>query len=189
MLAQNVLNQRTDIENFLIDSIALCRREIAAERTQRLAGGAPATSGGADGQQQSRTLSPPALAPRSAGAAVAGGFLQKGGGAGGAPRLTPRAQISTQLRFVSKPQPKIVTPQQVDLRDLSWEQRERIFRVLFSKINASRPPRSAPPPNEPLPPVVSSYLLQQPASPPSTAPDPQSDLRGAASMGEAPKLS
>lgn len=32
LLAQNILNQRTDVETFLLDSIALVRREIAAEQ-------------------------------------------------------------------------------------------------------------------------------------------------------------
>jgi hypothetical protein len=44
-------------------------------------------------------------------------------------------------------------PGQVDIRDLSWEDRERILRLLFAKINKAAQQRSVPPPVQHTQPV------------------------------------
>jgi hypothetical protein len=66
--------------------------------------------------------------------------------------------------------------EQIDIRDLSWEDRERVLRLLFAKIN-----NSAPFPQMPPHPLHDSHGLEGPGGmvgPPSAELDPGADQLG-----------
>ncbi|PSC76586.1 flagellar basal body [Micractinium conductrix] len=132
-LAQEVLLQRSDVEAFLVSSIQQVRAEMAAEAAAAAAGTAApqqapgeggaegareaalaaGTSGGSDtsssslGMAGERSIAASVLAGSIGGAAA-------GGGASTAPGVGP-----------------------MDIQQLSWQDRERILRLLFAKINRS----------------------------------------------------
>ena len=132
-----MLLQRTQTERFLIDSLALVRKEIAAESRARLPavtlggvrpGGQPLLQGGGSTGPGSTGARRAGWAGSGKDAAASQGILrlgapgsagarsqasQHGGGGGGGGGL--------------------------DLADLSWEDRERVLRLVFSKINENRP--------------------------------------------------
>lgn len=128
-LAQAVLLQRSDVEAFLVSSIQAVRAELAASG----AGGAPL---------------PPAQASQ---AALAGGSSS----AGGTPSSQPLGSAASwSSRGIDEevvrnaggspagdaPAGTILTSSSsdgsaVDVRELSWQDRERVLRLLFAKVN------------------------------------------------------
>lgn len=112
-LAQAVLDQRSDVEQFFLDALAHVRRELAAERSEQRA---------AEREQYQADMR------RAIG-------LPPGGG-------------SSSIRFpklsagASSPPPPGNKPRglqgKVDLRELSWEDRERVLRLVFARINGSQ---------------------------------------------------
>lgn len=106
-LAQVVLDQRSEVEQFFLEALEQIKDEIrkknTLEKKQKRAGGGAAHGG--------------------AGASVSQDGAGGPGGLGGA------SADGSQKPFSDK----------VDLNDLEWEDRERVLRLLFSKMNAGVP--------------------------------------------------
>ena len=118
-LAQEVLLQRSEVESFLVSSILQVRGEMAAA-----AAGGPAEQrqqqqSQAEQQQQQQQQQQQEGTP----SAGLGGESSSAGNA------------VEQLNGGNSSSSSSGPAQQVDIRDLSWGDRERILRLLFSKIN------------------------------------------------------
>ncbi|KAA0175732.1 hypothetical protein FNF27_02818 [Cafeteria roenbergensis] len=111
-LAQAILGQRTEVEQFLVEALSEVKAEVRARRAERRKAQARAATVGAGG------LSLPALVGRP------------GAGAGGA--VGGRAPTSP-LRARAAPKAEA----DVGLRELDPEDRERVLSLLFAKINQS----------------------------------------------------
>lgn len=111
-LAQTVLDQRSDVEQFFLDALAHVRREVEEERTRRR---------GREREQFQADMR------RAIG--------------------LPAPSSSNNVKF-----PKLASPvnnwqasagaaaadDKVDLRQLSWEDKERVLRLVFAKINGAQ---------------------------------------------------
>eukprot|EP00887_Chlorella_sp_A99_P000647 scaffold5.g647.t1 len=113
-LAQEVLLQRSDVESFLISSILHVRAEVAAAAAA--GGAAPAAAAAAAAGAGAKQGSAPAAG--GGGPAGAAALLPQGSGSGGGAPSAPAASAS-----------------RVDVKDLSWADREHVLRLLFAKIN------------------------------------------------------
>ncbi|TYZ51472.1 hypothetical protein PybrP1_010606 [[Pythium] brassicae (nom. inval.)] len=125
-LAQTVLDQRTDVEQFFLDALEHVKRELQNERTRQHAleleryhlevkrsqGMRPPTA---------TSLRFPKL-ETSAGAAAAAAAARSAGPA------SASIAVSGTRHFSEK----------VDLRQLTWEERERVLRLVFAKINGAQ---------------------------------------------------
>lgn len=152
-LAQQVLLQRSEVEAFLVSSIQLVRAQMAAE-----AAGAGAAAGAAAGATRVG-LAPTAAADGGAGGASGdplhqpelGGMAVTGASAGSnTDSSTPAGSCATcegagwtqqgSPLSCAAPSPTAAavaatgTPA-ADIRTLSWQDRERVLRLLFAKIN------------------------------------------------------
>lgn len=120
-LAQTILDQRTDVEQFFLDALECVKREIQDERkrqhdleleryhlevkrSQGMRGMATSLRFPKLGSPTSTAAGP--LASSAANAALAGGARHVG--------------------------------DKVDLRQLTWEERERVLRLVFAKINGTQ---------------------------------------------------
>ncbi|KAG7389519.1 hypothetical protein PHYPSEUDO_010164 [Phytophthora pseudosyringae] len=108
-LAQTILNQRTDVEQFFLDSLEHVKREIEQERKEK----------------HEREVEH---------------YHQEVNGAHGIksslrfPKLTSPTGPATR----KSPVPPQHFTEKVDLRQLSWDDRERVLRLVFAKINHSQ---------------------------------------------------
>lgn len=152
-LAQQVLLQRSEVEAFLVSSIQLVRSQMAAE-----AAGAGAAAGAAAGATRVG-LAPTAAADGGAGGASGdplhqpelGGMAATGASAGrnkdasaaagscATCEGTAGAQQGSPMSCAAPGPTAAVaaatgTPA-ADIRSLSWQDRERVLRLLFAKIN------------------------------------------------------
>ncbi len=159
-LAQEVLLQRSDVEAFLVSSIQQARREMAAEAAAAAAGAPGALQHAPAAGSPLQILGPPAPAgPASGGETVICSSPHANCGAGSALgqmplRPAPGESACTDSSSSSSSQPGVSpaaaaaatggtgssstasgTSGQVDISQLSWRDRERILRLLFSKIN------------------------------------------------------
>ncbi|GMF26460.1 unnamed protein product [Phytophthora fragariaefolia] len=111
-LAQTILNQRTDVEQFFLDSLEHVKREIERERKEKH---------DRDVEHYHREVNcahgiKPSLR---------------------FPKLTsPNSPVPRQSPVPPGP-PQHFT-EKVDLRQLSWDDRERVLRLVFAKINRSQ---------------------------------------------------
>ena len=112
-LATEVVRQRGEVERFMIDSLETVKREILVERRAAMGLGQPPGSSGSSlsGRVGTGTGTLPSI----------GG---KGMGGGG-------GKLSGARRSVSAGNSR-----EVDIADLAWEDRERVLRLLFSKLNS-----------------------------------------------------
>nr|CCA18641.1 conserved hypothetical protein [Albugo laibachii Nc14] len=120
-LSQAVLNQRTLVEKFLLESIELVRQELIRERKQEIE---------AKHSSAQRALRMYNAKMEAAEIGEIGRIRF--------PHLSPRALIADTEMDKSKLDTAVNDIQKqcdVDLRQLSWEERERILRALFAKIN------------------------------------------------------
>jgi hypothetical protein len=166
-LAQEVLLQRSDVEAFLVAGIQQVRGEIAAE--------AAAAAGAARRLGPHRQAMQPALAASHDGPKM----LEEPGGSMASISLAPSRQGSVASRAVapsaatsptaaSSKDPAAAAaatvagqlPGRIDVRELSWEDRERVLRLLFAKINKAAQQSAAPPVPQPQPP--SPVLVSSP---------------------------
>lgn len=111
-LAQTILNQRTDVEQFFLDSLEHVKREVERERKEkhdREVEHYHREMNCAQGIKPSLRF-PKLTSPNSP-----------------APR-----------RDSAPPGPPQHFTEKVDLRQLSWEDRERVLRLVFAKINRSQ---------------------------------------------------
>jgi hypothetical protein len=126
-LGQEVLLQRSEVEVFLIAALQQVRAELARERAGVHGGAGTAgqeegadSGGGGSGQlAESGSHEAAAVAEAAAGAAT------EDGTAAGAVGEVGAAQEGHTMG--SSP---------LDIRDLTWEQRERVLWLLFSRISA-----------------------------------------------------
>lgn len=111
-LAQTILTQRTDVEQFFLDSLEHVKREMERERQEK----------------RERELE---------------SYHRQVNCAHGIkpslrfPQLTPASPVPTRQAAVPPGPPQHFT-EKVDLRQLSWEDRERVLRLVFAKINRSQ---------------------------------------------------
>jgi|AntAceMinimDraft_5_1070358.scaffolds.fasta_scaffold51167_1 hypothetical protein len=119
-LAAEVVRQRGEVERFMIDSLEAVKRQLADERGAA-AGPAPPPGSSSSATSLNGAGGRGTLPSIGAGAAAT---ARKGGGSGkmsGARRLGSGRGASGG----------------VDIADLAWEDRERVLRLLFSKINSA----------------------------------------------------
>ncbi|PRW58814.1 flagellar basal body isoform B [Chlorella sorokiniana] len=167
-LAQQVLLQRSEVEAFLVSSIQMVRAQMAA---QAAGAAAPAAADGEAGAQSAagdHSLGEAAehLAgqPEQGMAAASDDRGSSSAGMGAtviASAATVEAGGAVQCSSSSCGSPQAVTaatpgaPSTVDIRALSWQDRERVLRLLFAKINraAVQPVARQPSAAAPLPPL------------------------------------
>ncbi|ETV97626.1 hypothetical protein, variant 2 [Aphanomyces invadans] len=109
-LAQTILDQRTDVEQFFLDSLDMVKQQLVDERKR---------TADAEKVQDAK------LTPAERGLKF--------------PRLKTRSSAGNQ-------QPPLGPRDKVDLRALTWEERERVLRLLFAKINSIQGFLDVPPP-------------------------------------------
>jgi hypothetical protein len=116
-LSQVILEQRSDVEQFFLEALEQIkeeiRKKIAIERKQRKVGGGPQQQLSATGSQME--------------------------GAGGTNDGEEDASATGNQPTKNNTQSKSYA-EKVDLNDLDWEDRERVLRLLFSKMNAGVAP-------------------------------------------------
>lgn len=110
-LAQAILGQRTEVEQFLVEALSEVKAEVRARRAERRKAQARAATVGAGG------LSLPALV---------GLPSAPGGAVGGRTATSPLRARAAQQGAAD-----------IGLRDLDPEDRERVLSLLFAKINQS----------------------------------------------------
>ena len=142
-LAQEVLLQRSEVEAFLVSSIQLVRAQLAAEAAAGAAGAAtvapappgPAAAAAVGGGE------PADGPPEGQGAASSEGGGCLGDGVApdtsGSPAAAAHAAQGSPPSCTSPAPAAGASPSGagVDIRALSWQDRERVLRLLFSKIN------------------------------------------------------
>ncbi|OWZ19421.1 hypothetical protein PHMEG_0006342 [Phytophthora megakarya] len=111
-LAQSILNQRTDVEQFFLDSLDLVKREIERECKEKHE---------RDNERYYRDMNC-ALGIRPS--------IRF-------PKLTSPTSPAPRQSSAPTGQPQHITAK-VDLRQLRWEDRERVLRLVFAKINHSQ---------------------------------------------------
>lgn len=114
-LAKNILDQRTELERFFLDSLEQVRLEIAANQAQYRRD--------AQGAYQQR-------------------MLKAFTGKGDYPRIRTFNKADQSTNSVYKDLEAAETlydiSGNVDISDLTWEQKERILRYLFARMNGSK---------------------------------------------------
>ena len=107
-LSQVVLDQRSEVEQFFLEALEQIKEEIRKKNALE--------------KRQKRQVTPPGMS-QMGGAQGVSHRSADGGLAGGG--------SSTQSQDPTK-----AFSDKVDLNDLEWEDRERVLRLLFSKMNA-----------------------------------------------------
>lgn len=131
-LAQTILDQRTEVEQFFIDALALVKSEIQDERKRQH---------DLDAERYHMEVK------RSQGMRASLRFPKlQSPKAGPVPPPSAGAASTTTRHFSEK----------VDLRQLTWEERERVLRLVFAKINGTQSYADASPPPDRSPPPSSS---------------------------------
>lgn len=125
-LAQEIVSQRTEVEQFFLDALDTVKEEIQKGRLNAAAG-----QGHTGSEVGNRTFL----------TSVPSGEIDGIGRNQSSSRL-PRLQQSARSQLPVAPN------QKVDIRDLTWEDKERVLRLLFSRINqAQLPPPVVMPPH------------------------------------------
>ena len=142
-LSKNVVDQRSELEQFFIDSLEVVKEEMAREAAAQ------------QQQQQGQGRG------RHAGAGAGAGATRRRASARGFAKLSPlpgvRHGAPPPSRGVSTSSPAAASyrghisitvtnssEQGVDLRSLTWPQRERVLNVLFARINSTGAGRAPP---------------------------------------------
>lgn len=163
-LAQEVLLQRSDVEAFLVSSIQQVRAEMAAEAAAAAAAGAPSAAalgqraGGAvqapAGSASSGELASSSSFPAGSGAGPGLGHvasvadaavpddhdgMSNASSSSSGDCSQVQAGTATAAAAAAAGDGSISTGRgttgQMDIKQLSWQDRERILRLLFAKIN------------------------------------------------------
>eukprot|EP01137_Pigoraptor_chileana_P017606 Opistho-2@75922 len=119
-LSRNILDQRTDLEQFFIDSLELVKKEIAGNRAQYKKEAAAAYN------QQMRLAT-----------------MRKNGQGFPAIRTFHPSATSTNSIFMDFSEAERRgydiqgTAPRMDITDLTWEERERVLRIMFAKLNGT----------------------------------------------------
>lgn len=114
-LARNILDQRTEIEHFFLDSLEYVKNEIAKNRSQYR---------------------------KDAQVAYQQRMIAAHSGRANYPKVRTFNQWDTSTNSVFNDLKEAETwagiEGKVDISDLTWEQRERVLRLLFAKINGHK---------------------------------------------------
>lgn len=114
-LAKNILDQRSEIEHFFLDSLECVKNEIAKNRSHYR---------------------------KDAQAAYQERMLAAHSGRGDYPKIRTFNQWNTSTNSVFNDLKEAETwtglEDKVDISDLTWEQRERVLRLLFAKLNGHK---------------------------------------------------
>ncbi|KAJ8045051.1 Basal body-orientation factor 1 [Holothuria leucospilota] len=114
-LAKTILDQRTEMEQFFLQSLEIVKKEIAANRAKYL---------------------------RDATTAYQKKMLEAHGGKAQYPKIRnfQQSETSTNSVFddIKAAESWSGMGQKIDISELTWEQRERVLRLLFAKMNGSR---------------------------------------------------
>lgn len=152
-LAQEVLLQRSDVETFLVSSIHHVRAELAAGALPASPTAAAAAVGaGGSGSRPARSDSEASGSVESV-EAEEQAAADPSGAAGG---HALAGSASSALGGGALP---------LDVRQLSWQDRERVLRLLFAKINRAAAAPKLPPPaarTQQLPEAESMLVLPLP---------------------------
>ncbi|XP_078590461.1 basal body-orientation factor 1-like isoform X2 [Branchiostoma floridae x Branchiostoma japonicum] len=126
-LARNILDQRTEVERFFLDSLEYVKQEIAANRAQYL---------------------------RDARMVYQKKMMAAHAGHGDFPRVRTFNKMdgSTNTVYSDLEEAERWTGVggKVDLADLTWEQKEKVLRMLFAKMNGTREANRRPPAVPPI---------------------------------------
>lgn len=115
-LAQTILDQRTDVEQFFIDALEHVKREIADERKR---------AHDLEVERYHMEMKK-SQGLRTAGSAMSLRF----------PKLqSPKAGNATGMAAGTSSTSGKHYSEKVDLRQLTWDERERVLRLVFAKIN------------------------------------------------------
>ena len=116
-LAKDILRQRSDVEQFFLDSLQLVREQISASQRERQ------KQAEAEYRQQIRdaTLDSKRVS---------------------FPKITARGAANPGM-FADPSSLPTSAEQKVDLAELSWEDKEQVLRLLFAKINHAQQQRVA----------------------------------------------
>ena len=106
-LSQVILDQRSEVEQFFLEALEQIKEEIRKKNALE--------------KKQKRQVTNPGMSQMSDGGAGAGSTSVGGG------QSTNMPQSNDPTKAFSD---------KVDLNDLEWEDRERVLRLLFSKMNA-----------------------------------------------------
>ena len=106
-LSQVILDQRSEVEQFFLEALEQIKEEIRKKNALE--------------KKQKRQVTNPGMSQMSDGVAGAGSTSIGGG------QSTNMPQSNDPTKAFSD---------KVDLNDLEWEDRERVLRLLFSKMNA-----------------------------------------------------
>ncbi|XP_064623880.1 basal body-orientation factor 1-like [Lineus longissimus] len=130
-LARNILDQRTEMERFFLDSLEHVKMEIAANQTQYR---------------------------KDAQLAYQQKMLTAHVGKGNFPKIRTFNKSDTSTNSVFKDleaaERLLDLSGKVDVADLTWEQKERVLRYLFAKMNGAKDTQKCPA----LPPIQQKQL-------------------------------
>uniref|UniRef100_A0A7S4KH02 Basal body-orientation factor 1 n=1 Tax=Guillardia theta TaxID=55529 RepID=A0A7S4KH02_GUITH len=119
-LAQDIISQRSEVEQFFLEALEEVRDQIARERLKSSSSAAGPSSTFITEESSTHFQGrEPGRLPQ-----IRGGAGGVGGGAGG-----------KNFSYVPN--------QKVDIKDLVWEDKERVLRILFAKINQSQMPSNS----------------------------------------------
>ncbi|KAF1330339.1 Basal body-orientation factor 1, partial [Globisporangium splendens] len=124
LLVQTILDQRTDVEQFFIDALAYVKQEIETERKKQH-----------DLELERYHME----VKRSQGLLQHASSLRF-------PKLQAQAQTPAEVLLPAPPKPHF--SEKVDLRQLTWDKRERVLRLVFAKINGTQSYADAPMPQD-----------------------------------------
>lgn len=126
-LSQNVVDQRSELEQFFIDSLQIVKEEMAIEmqqQQQQPQRASSARSGGPSGAASKMSPLPSLRKGTRTSSRWSASTTTNGGGGGG----HVHGGISITVTDSSR-------DAYVDLRSLTWAQRERVLNLLFQRIN------------------------------------------------------
>ena len=136
-LAQTILNQRSEVEQYFLESLSYVKAEIREQRQKR----------------HEQNLMQYKASMRAA--------LKDGATA--FPRIKTSGQLLAEsMHEVSKL--PVGPGDKVDVSDLTWEDRERVLKLLFAKINAVEAQADAPPKHSLVPPESRESMRTSPIS-------------------------
>lgn len=138
-LARNILVQRSEIEGFFLDSMHQVKKEISHNR--------------ANFERDSKEAHHRQLAAAAAGKDVLPPIQTFSKSATSTNSLHRSFEAAGELP---------ADWDTLDPRDLTWEQRERVLRILFKKMTKSRAPKPTPEPEEVLVGDVTGQTVIQP---------------------------
>lgn len=148
-LAQEVLLQRSDVEAFLVSSIHHVRAELAAGALPA----SPTAAGAAAAGEAPRSVpaaggsdSHPARTESEASSSVESVEGEERAAADASCTAGGQAALGGSHALAGGASTALGAALPLDVRQLSWQDRERVLRLLFAKVNRSAAAPKLPPP-------------------------------------------